>query len=118
MRLTSRLSVSLIFGVAVVSLALAFYQIRSQSLGMQRDLREHALMLGDSLARAAEPLVAERSYDRLQRLVEWFKDRETVAGAAAYDASGMPVAATTGLAALLGRTPQSVSQALRNGWAR
>ena len=88
MQLTSRLSVSLIFGLAVVSLAFAFYQTRAQSLGMQRDLERQALAVGDSLERTAETLVAERSYDQLQRLMERFKDRATVTGVAAYDAAG------------------------------
>ena len=117
MCLTSRLSGSLIIGVAAVSLAFAFYQTRAQQQGMQRDLAQQAMMLGDSLARAAEPLVNEHAYDQLQGLVERFKDRETVSGVAAYDAAGMPLAATTGLIGLLGRTPGSVSQALRKGWA-
>jgi trehalose-6-phosphate synthase len=117
MRLTSRLSVSLIFGVAAVSVAFAFYQTRAQTQGMRRDLDQQALMLGDTLARAAEPLVAEHRYEQLQRLVARFKDREVLAGVAAYDAAGIPLAATAGLDARLGRTPRSVSQALRNGWA-
>ena len=117
MRLTSRLSASLILSVAAVSLAFAFYQIRAQTLGMRRDLEQHALMQGDSLARAAEPLLAEHSYLELQQLVERFKDRETVAGVAAYDAAGRQLAASTGLAVLLGRTPPAVWQAVRKGWA-
>ncbi len=117
MRLTSRLSASLILGVAAVSLAFAFYQIRAQTAGIRRDLEQHALMQGDSLARAAEPLLAEHSYLELQQLVERFKDHETVAGAAAYDAAGRQLAASTGLAALLGRTPPAVWQAVRQGWA-
>ena len=117
MRLTSRLSASLILGVAAVSLAFAFYQIRAQTLGMRRDLEQHALMQGDSLARAAEPLLAKHSYLELQQLVERFKDRETVAGAAAYDAAGRPLAASTGLALLLERTPPPVWPAVRQGWA-
>jgi trehalose-6-phosphate synthase len=117
MRLTSRLSASLILAVAAVSLAFAFYQIRAQTLGMRRDLEQHALMQGDSLARAAEPLLAEHSYFELQQLVERFKDRETVAGAAAYDSAGRQLAASTGLAVLLGQTPPSVWQAVRKGWA-
>jgi trehalose 6-phosphate synthase len=116
-QLTSRLSVSLIFGVAAVSLAFAFYQTRAQSLGMQRDLERQALALGDSLERTAETLVAEHSYDQLQRLMERFKDRATVAGVAAYDAAGRQLAATTGLAAVLGSTPASVAQAMQRGWA-
>src|SRR5271157_1464713 len=115
MRLTSRFSMSLILGVAAVSLVFAFYQTRAQSQSMQRDLREHTLILGDSLARAAEPLVAEHRFDQLQQLVERFKDRETVTSVAAYDAAGTPLATTTGLVALLGRASQPVSQTLRNG---
>ena len=118
MQLTSRLSVSLIVGVAAVSMAFAFYQTRAQALGMQRDLEQQALTLGDSLARAVEPLVVAGSYDQLQKLVELFKDRETVSGVAAYNASGVPLVATEGLIALLGTTPNAVVQALRNGWAK
>jgi trehalose 6-phosphate synthase len=117
MRLTLRLSVSLTLGVAVVSLAFAFYQTRAQSLGMQRDIRQQAFMLGDSLARAAEPLVEQRSGGQLQKLVDGFRDRETVAGVAAYDASGTLLAATAGLTTLLGPTPPPVLRALHNGWA-
>ena len=106
MQLTSRLSVSLILGVAAVSLAFAFYQTRAQIAGHAAGPQQQALMLGDSLARAAEPLVRSSSYEQLQKLVERFKDRETVAGVAAYNAAGKPLAATTGLVALLGRTPQ------------
>src|SRR5690349_19437030 len=112
MRLTSRLSASLIFAVAAVSLAFAFYQTRAQSRSMERDLQRHALMLAESLGRAAEPLVVNRSYNDLQRLVERFKDRETVAGVAVYDPDGVTLAVTPGLAALLETNPPSVGQAL------
>src|SRR5213592_4306945 len=118
MRLTSRLSLSLIFAVAAVSVGFAFYQIRAQSRGMERDLERESLMLAESLGRAAEPLVANRSYNDLQRLVERFKDRETVAGIAVYDADGTPLATTPGLAAVLERNPPVVSEAIHNGWAR
>ncbi|MGD0497430.1 MAG: trehalose-6-phosphate synthase [Bryobacteraceae bacterium] len=107
----------LIVGVAAVSLACAFYETRAQSLGMQRDLQQRAIALGDSLASAVEPLVAEGSSGKLQTLLEQFKDLEAVAGIGAYDAAGAPLAATTGPAALLGRTPHAVSRALSKGWA-
>jgi trehalose-6-phosphate synthase len=116
-RLTSRLSISLIFGVAAVSLALAFYQTTAQTRVMRRDMERQALMLGESLARAAEPLVENHSHDALQHLVERFKDRESVAGIAAYDAAGNPLALTTGLDALLERQPTAVMEAVHNGWA-
>ena len=118
MRLTSRLTISLICGVAAVSLGLAYYQTNSQTRVMRRDLERQALMLGESLARSAEPLVSEQSHDSLQHLVERFKDRESVAGIAAYNAAGNPLALTPGLDAILDRQPQLVLQALHNGWAR
>jgi trehalose 6-phosphate synthase len=118
MRLTSRLSLSLIFAVAVVSVAFAYYQIRAQSRSMERDLERQSLMLAESLGRTAEPLAAKGSYGDLQRLVDRFKDRETVAGIAVYDVDAAPIATTSGLAAILDRNPPAVAQAIRNGWAR
>jgi len=118
LRLTSRLSLSLIFAVALVSVAFAYYQIRAQSRSMERDLERQSLMLAESLGRAAEPLVAKESYVELQRLVDRFKDRETVAGVGVYDVDGTPLATTPGLAAILERDPPVVSQAMHNGWAR
>ena len=47
--------------MAAVSVGFAFYQIRAQSRGMERDLERESLMLAESLGRAAEPLVANRS---------------------------------------------------------
>src|SRR5215470_6941066 len=108
MRLTSRLSLSLIFAVAAVSVAFAYYQIRAQSRGMERDLERQSLMLAESLGRAAEPLVGNHSYSDLQRLVSRFKDRETVAGVGVYDLDGTPLATTPGLAAILERDPPVV----------
>src|ERR1019366_258705 len=103
MRLTSHLSLSLIFSVASVSLAFAFYQTRSESLNMRRDVQQQALILGESLARTAEPLVADGASSQLQQLVDRFRDRATVEGIAAYDDSGAALAGTAGLVALLGR---------------
>jgi trehalose 6-phosphate synthase len=117
MRLTSRLSLSLIFAVAAVSVAFAYYQIRAQSRGMERDLERQSLMLAESLGRAAEPLVANHSYSDLQRLVDKFRDRETVAGVAVYGIDGTPLATTSGLAAILERNPPAVARALQAGWA-
>src|SRR5262245_43898972 len=117
MRLTSRLSLSLIAAVAVVSVAFAYFQIRAQSRGMERDLERQSLMLAESLGRSAEPLAASHSYDELQRLVDRFKDRETVAGVGIYDPDGAPLAFTTGLAVILERKPAAVGKAILNGWA-
>jgi trehalose 6-phosphate synthase len=118
MRLTYRLSLSLILGVAAVSLAFAWYQTRSQSRAMERDLQRQALMLGDSIARSAEPLLVNHSYSDLQRLVERFKDRQPVAGIAVFDTQSRPVAWTPGFDSLGESKPPAVANALHNGWSR
>src|SRR5262249_22546131 len=76
-----------------------------------------SLMLAESLGRTAEPLAANHSYGELRRLVERFKDRETVAGVAVYDADGIPLSTTTGLAAGLEQNPPIVAQTIHHGSA-
>src|SRR5207302_931342 len=98
MRLTYRLSFSLISAVALVSLAFAFFQTRADTLGLRRDLEDHAQVLAESLARSAEPLVQRHANRELQRLVDRFKDREQIAGVSVNDADGKPLAVTSGFA--------------------
>jgi len=105
MRLTYRLSSALISAVAVVSLAFAFFQTRADTLGLRRDLQNHAQVLAESLVRSAEPLVARHANRELQRLVDRFKDREQIAGISVYDAGGNPLAITSGLARRVEQNP-------------
>ena len=84
--------------MAVVSLAFAFFQTRADTLGLRRDLEDHAQVLAESLVRSAEPLVARHANRELQRLVDRFKDREQIAGVSVYDADGKPLAITSGFA--------------------
>ncbi len=105
MRLTYRLSSALITSVAVVSLAFAFFQTRADTLGLQRDLEDHAQVLAESLARSAEPLVARHANRELQRLVDRFKDREQIAGVSVYNANDEPLAISSGFARRVGDDP-------------
>jgi alpha,alpha-trehalose-phosphate synthase [UDP-forming] len=105
MRLTYRLSLSLISAVAIVSLAFAFFQTRADTLGLRRDLEVHAQVLAESLVRSAEPLVARHANRDLQRLVDRFKDREQIAGVSIYDGRGNPLAVTSGFAQKVGKDP-------------
>jgi len=104
-RLTYRLSSALITSVAVVSLAFAFFQTRADTLGLQRDLEDHAQVLAESLARSAEPLVARHANRELQRLVDRFKDREQIAGVSVYNAQNEPLAISSGFARRVGEDP-------------
>src|SRR5258706_6924373 len=124
MRLTARLSLSLILGVAAVSLAIAAYQTAAQTRGMRRDLQRQSQMFAESLAPAAEPLVAKRAYPELQKLVERFQHNQSVAGIGVLDATGQPLASTPGFTALFsgmfrgmsGGVPPAVTGVLDNGW--
>jgi trehalose-6-phosphate synthase len=118
MRLTYRLSFPLILGVTAVSLSLAFIQTRADTRGLRQDLERNTLVLAESLAKSAEPLVESHSYRDLQRLVDRFRDREQVAGAAVYDVAvydmqGKPLAMTAGLA---GRLRESAAAPPENRW--
>jgi trehalose 6-phosphate synthase len=61
MRLSVRLSVSLVLGVALVSMAFALYQTQSERHGLKRELERHAVDLAMGMERSAAPLVANRS---------------------------------------------------------
>ena len=102
MRLTFRLSSSLIGSVAAVSLAIAFFQTRADTQGLRRALESHAQVLAESLARAAEPLVERHANRELQRLVDHIRDREQIAGVSVYDVTGMPLAISAGFASRVG----------------
>ena len=115
MRLTSRLSVLLIGSVAAVSLVLAYYQTRTDTRGLKRELERHALVLAESLAKSAEPLVQTSSYQELQQMVDRFKDQEQFAGIAVYSVGGDLLAISSGLNALLDKLPAPVSQTLSDG---
>jgi trehalose 6-phosphate synthase len=115
MRLSLRLCVSLVASVAAVSLAFAYFQTRAETRGLDRELERHALVLADTLAKSAEPLVAARSYGELQRQVERFKDRQQLAGIAVYNKTGDVLAISSGMAPRLEQKPALVMDAIQDG---
>ena len=118
MLLTQRLSLSLVFGVATVSLAFSYYGTRAETVRLEQNLERQALLLGDSLAGSAEPLVASRSYRELERLVERFQNKERIVGVAVYDTQGEVLAVTRGLVLRVQENPPAVAEAINGGWPR
>lgn len=109
--LSTRLIVSLILGVTLVSLCSSYYQVVVQKRGLRKDLEHRAQVLGESLAKNVE-----RDFDRdhtLQRTVQQFSDREHLAGLAVYDPQGHPIAVTTTLQPLMASAPAIVLQSLK-----
>jgi sensor histidine kinase regulating citrate/malate metabolism len=111
MRLAIRLNLLLIAGVAAVAMGFAYYQVRSERRGLERDLQRQALDLAESQAKAVEPLLAAHSYRSLQAMVDRSTGRERLAGIVVSDAKGEPVAITSGLIARLNGKPPDILHA-------
>jgi len=101
MRLTVRLNVFLIFGVALVSMCFALYQVQSERSGLRRDLERQAVELADSLERSAAPLVQRHATRDLQAMVNRFENHQRLAGVAIYDERGNSLAITSDLVKFL-----------------
>jgi trehalose-6-phosphate synthase len=118
MRLSSRLIVSLILGISLVSAMFTFYQVRTEKLSRRNELNKRAEVVGDSLVEAIEPLMISGSHRELQRIVSRFGNREQLAGIAVYDMQGLPVAITPGLAQKMPTEPDAVKNAIANSHAQ
>ena len=105
MRLAFRLNLLLIAGVAAVAMGFAYYQVRSERRGLERDLQRQALDLAESQTKAVEPLLAAHSYRDLQPMVERFTGRDRLAGMMVSDATGQTVAITSGFVTRLNGNP-------------
>src|SRR5688500_3165001 len=87
-RLSYRLNLSLIAGVAVTSLAFTLYQTMVETRGLRAEAERHAVVLAESLEKPVETLVVKESIEELQKLVERFERNAGLAGIAVYNLSG------------------------------
>ncbi len=98
MRLLSvRLIISLIVGVALVSLLSTYYEVRREKQGLRNELERRAEVLGESLVGNVEPHLDKGSLKELKRVVERFSNREHLAGVAVFNAKLEPIAQSPGL---------------------
>ncbi len=122
MHLSRQLMFSLFGGVAVVSMAFAFYQSAAEMHAMRAEVQRQALVLAESQQRAAEQVLQDGSPSELQAWVGQFRNHEHLAGVAIYGADGRVVASTPGLASRLAsnaaETPRAVARAMHEGRAR
>src|ERR1700751_4154133 len=88
MLLSVRLNLSLIAGVAIVSLGIALYETQSERSGLKRDLERQAMVVAESLEKSAAPLVATGAISSLQWLADRFENHERLAGVAVYNEAG------------------------------
>jgi trehalose 6-phosphate synthase len=118
MRLSYRLILSLIIGVTAVSLVFVMYQTGTEMQALKDDVERRALVLAESEQAPVEALLQNGATRQLQVVVDRFRNRGQLTGAAVYDAKGQPVAITSGLALRLAAAPKAVELALRGGWGR
>ena len=112
MRTTLKLISPLIVSVVVVSLLFAGYQVRTQRRTLRGELSRNAETQGLRLQDGVEPQFDKPLPDKnLQRFVERFAQREHLKGVAVYDAKGIAVALTPGLASLFQLRPAAAAHA-------
>jgi trehalose-6-phosphate synthase len=112
MRTTLKLVLPLIVSVVVVSLLFAAYQVRTERRVLRNDLSRRAEILGESLQENVEPQFDRPLPDKgLQRLVDRFGQREHLKGVAVYNANGVALAVTSGLASLFQLRPAAAARA-------
>ena len=113
MRTTLKLISPLIVSVVVVSLLFAAYQVRTERRILRNDLSRRAEILGESLQESVEPQFDRPLPDKsLQRLVDRFGQREHLKGVAVYNANGVALAVTSGLASLFQLRPAAAAHAV------
>ena len=112
MRTTLKLVSPLIVSVVVVSLLFAAYQVRTQRRNLRGELSRSAEGQGARLQENVEPQLDRPLPDKtLQRSLDRFVQREHVKGVAVYDANGVALAVTPGLASLFQLRPAAAAHA-------
>ncbi len=112
MRITSRLIISLVVGITLVTFLFARSQVRAEKLGLRNDLERRASILAESIEQSIE-LLPDRDWRReLQRLVERFGNRERLAGVAVYGLDGRALAITPGLERRFRTSPPPAIEAM------
>jgi len=111
MRTTLKIILPLIVSVATVSLLYAGYQVRTEKRALRNDLSRRAEILGESLQETVERLLDRGQEKALQHLVERYGKREHLRGIVVYDAAGVVLAITPGLAPGFRLRPSAAAQA-------
>jgi len=91
-KLSVRLIVLLVIGMAIVTFLIARSQVRSVKLGMRADLQRRAELLAESLQEIVEPALVKHSHEQLRHIVDRFGNRQQLEGLIVYDEGGVILA--------------------------
>jgi trehalose-6-phosphate synthase len=101
-RLSLRLVISLVVGMAIVTFLIARSQVRSVKLGMRTDLQRCAEVLAESLQEIVEPALQKRpreQREQLRQIVDRFGNRQQLEGLIVYDEQGTILAESPSITA-------------------
>src|SRR5262245_38511925 len=115
MRLSYRLNLSLVAGVAVTSLAFTLYQTIVETGKLRADALQHAVVIAESLEKPVEAMVMEGKIPDLQGLVNRFHETGGPSGIIIYDAQGTPLAVTSGFVPPPPASSRPIFEAMANG---
>ena len=118
MQLSRRLNLSLLAGVAGVSLIFAAYQAVLEVHTLRNEVQRQALVLAESQQRSVEQILATGSPRDLQVFVDQFQNHERLAGAAIYDPAGKSLAITSSMPSQPAGTPAAVIRSMETRQAQ
>src|SRR5690242_17752971 len=113
MRISSRLSFSLLAGVAAVSMIFSMYQAASEVHTLRDEVQRQAMILAESQQHTVEQILQNGSPDDLQAFVDQFRNHERLTGVGVYTATGKALATTSGMTPSVPGTPSAVNRSLQ-----
>ena len=113
MRISNRLSFSLLAGVAAVSMIFSMYQAASEVHTLRDEVQRQAMVLAESQQHTVEQILRNGSPEDLQAFVDQFRNHERLAGVGVYTATGQPIATTSSMTPPVEGTPAAVNRSLQ-----
>jgi trehalose 6-phosphate synthase len=110
MRFTLRLVVAIWISVMLVIAGFAFLQVREERARLLADLERRAMLLGEGLREAIEPVVGRGSTASIERILKKFGKPQR--GIAVYDRFAVLILATPDLAPILPPSLPEVTEAI------
>ncbi|HEV2489283.1 MAG TPA: trehalose-6-phosphate synthase [Candidatus Acidoferrales bacterium] len=95
MRLTLKLVVSLVIGIAAVAFLFAYLQVRGASHAIRLQMEREVAKTADNLNEALRPALDSGSRSEVARLAERYEVRDHLAGVEVYDVQGRSLARTS-----------------------
>lgn len=94
MRLTLKLVVSLVIGIAAVAFLFAYLQVRGVARAMRQQMEKEISRAAENMSESMGPALESGSRGELERQAQRYQTRDHLAGVAVYDEQGKAVTRT------------------------